>query len=474
MIWDVATGERIATFDRHGGDAWPRFAPDGATVYSVGQDSTLRQWDARTGSEIASYPAVGSGLAPSVGADGRVLVADANGRQASLVDTRPAVELWSVDTCDGYVWAQTLGISGDRAAFSAQCTDEHLTYVIDLDRRQVDYALPMHRGQALMISPDGTRFVRQEGNAPDGAADGASSGAFGTARPRVRDLATGETLAEFEDVCTYDAAGVQQPDAALPECQRFPETPFELFSWVMTWSPDSTMVAVGGAPRAQLAIWDADTGSMVGGSDACTGMAQGMQFSRDGEELFLFCLEEGVFSVVSTRTWEELRRAEIDPQLEGRSYMALTGFTPGEEWLIGVGGAMFVGGVGMLHWIDPQTLEIDQTLPRIHDGTPKSWAMSPDRTLLATGASDGSVKVWDVVQRRLVHEIYIGDVQVQGLAFVDEQHLAVAPETGGVFVYTLDAEELLGLVRSALTRGLIASECQRFNFEDCPTLDDLR
>jgi hypothetical protein len=63
---------------------------------------------------------------------------------------------------------------------------------------------------------------------------------------------------------------------------------------------------------------------------------------------------------------------------------------------------------------------------------------------------------------------------VQGLAFVDDDHLAVAPETGGVFVYTLNTDELLGLVRSALTRGLTASECQRFNFVDCPTLDDLR
>lgn len=481
MVWDVATGERIATFDRHGGDAWPRFAPEGSTVYSVGQDSTLRHWDARTGAEIASYPAVGRGLAPSVDQHGRVLVADANGRQASLVDTRPAAELWSVETCDGYVWAQTLGISGDHAALSVQCADEHLTYVIDVGRRQVDYTLPLHRGQALVISPDGTRFVRQEGNAPDGtvskssggSSDGASS-AFWHGPPRVRDLATGETLAEFEDVCTYDASGVEQPTPPAMECRLFPETPFELFSWGMAWSPDSTMVAVGGAPRVQLAVWDADSGSMVAGSGACSGMAQGMQFSPDGAELFLFCMEEAVLSALSTRSWDELRRAELDPELEGRSYMAFAGFTPDDRWLVGVGGAMFVGGVGMLHWIDPETLEIDQTLPRIHDGTPKSWAMSPDRTLLATGASDGSVRVWDVIQRRLVHEIDIGDVQVQGLAFVNENHLAVAPEPGGVFVYTLDAGELLDLVRSSLTRGLTTAECQRFNFDVCPALDDLR
>jgi WD40 repeat protein len=155
--------------------------------------------------------------------------------------------------------------------------------------------------------------------------------------------------------------------------------------------------------------------------------------------------------------------------------MALAGFTPGDQLLLGIEGAFFVGGVGALHWIDPATLEVEHSLPRIHQGTVKSWAQSADGGLLATGSSDGFVKVWDVVERRLVHEIYVDNTQVQGVAFLDDRHLAVAPQDGGMRVYTIDADELLEVVRRSLTRGFTSTECARFNLgQSCPSLTDLR
>lgn len=465
-IWDVATGELVTAFDRHGGDAWPRFAPGGDTVFSVGSDNTLRHWDARTGTEIGAYAAAGSGLWPSVSADGRALVADATARRASLIDTRPATELWTVDTCDGFVWAQTLAVAAGRGALSVQCAEEDLTYVFDIASGGVTYTLPRHRAQALAISPDGTRFVRQEGDPPDDSGDGGSW----HGPPRVRELASGELVTEFEDVCTWDA---ERPDGQVG-CREFPEAPFALWTWAMAWSPDATLVAVGDQ-GVGAAVWDAGSGTMVGGTNACGSLAQGLMFSPDNEELFVFCADEGRLAVVSTETWDELRSTELDPHLEGRNYMALAGYTADDRWLMGVGGALFVGGVAMLHWIDPETLEVDQSLPRIHEGTIKSWAMSPDRSLLATGSSDGFVKVWDVTERRQVHEIRVGDTQVQGVAFVDDDHLAVAPEDGGVSVYALDPDELLGIVRASLTRGFTTTECARFNFgDDCPTLAGMR
>lgn len=99
--------------------------------------------------------------------------------------------------------------------------------------------------------------------------------------------------------------------------------------------------------------------------------------------------------------------------------------------------------------------------------------MSPDGTLLATGASGDPIRIWDTSTGELLHEIPVGDVQVQGIAFVTDRHLAVVPEAGSVFVYTLDDDELLRLVRASLTRGFTAPECARFDFETCPTLDGM-
>jgi hypothetical protein len=80
-----------------------------------------------------------------------------------------------------------------------------------------------------------------------------------------------------------------------------------------------------------------------------------------------------------------------------------------------------------------------------------------------------------VAERRLVHEIYVDNTQVQGVAFLDDRHLAVAPQDGGMRVYTIDADELLEVVRRSLTRDFTSTECARFNLgPSCPSLTDLR
>lgn len=141
--------------------------------------------------------------------------------------------------------------------------------------------------------------------------------------------------------------------------------------------------------------------------------------------------------------------------------LALVGFSADASLLLAVGGAMSFGG-GSVHWINADSLETEFTLPRTH-GTPKSWAMSPDRGLIATGSSDGFVKVWDVDERRQVHEIYLGETQVQGVAFINDVHLAVALGGGGIYAYTLDPVELLKTMRASLTRGFTVTDCERFN-----------
>jgi hypothetical protein len=75
----------------------------------------------------------------------------------------------------------------------------------------------------------------------------------------------------------------------------------------------------------------------------------------------------------------------------------------------------------------------------------------------------------------LVQEIPVGDSPVQGVAFVDDRHVAVTPQRGDLLVFTIDAHKLLDIVRDSLTRGFTASECVRFDVgEVCPTLADLR
>jgi hypothetical protein len=63
--------------------------------------------------------------------------------------------------------------------------------------------------------------------------------------------------------------------------------------------------------------------------------------------------------------------------------------------------------------------------------------------------------------------------QAQGVAFLDDERLAVTPHRGGIYVQTLDRTALLALARAGLTRTLMADECEQFQLDPCPTLDQL-
>jgi hypothetical protein len=175
---------------------------------------------------------------------------------------------------------------------------------------------------------------------------------------------------------------------------------------------------------------------------------------------------------LSTATWKVERQVTLDPTVEDRGRMLLAGFLSDGSTAIAVSGVGGTGG-GWLQRIDLATLAIRDST-RAHDGAVKSMAMSPDGTLVATGASDGSVRVWDGATGTLLHEFSVPG-QAQGVAFVGNDRLAVAPQAGGVLIMALNRAELLPVVRASLTRGFTAEECTQYGFgSSCPTLEEMR
>ena len=237
-------------------------------------------------------------------------------------------------------------------------------------------------------------------------------------------------------------------------------------SWQIVWSPDSAVIAI---VRPGVTVWDSTSGDLVWSLDAETNDGCGPDsVIFVGKSMLLNCASDGSLLSVSTTTWEHSQIPMAGP---GGS---LAGITPDDRFMLRVLNASSFG-AGSLEWIDLETFEVVASIEQIHDGAPKSHAMSPDRRLLATGSSDGFVKVWDTVDRRLVQEIFVAPTQIQGLGFVDDRHLGVAPQSGSMLVYTLDAEELVDIVGSSLLRGFTSAECARFDFgADCPTLEDLK
>ena len=202
--------------------------------------------------------------------------------------------------------------------------------------------------------------------------------------------------------------------------------------------------------RPGVTVWDATTGKIVYKMDAetlenCPPMW--LLAPSDGERLLIGCDAADLILELSTRTWEHSL-----VEAEGWRNGALVGFTPDGDHLVNIRDFQSFGAAS-LQWLDAETFEIVETVEEVTRGAAKSYALSPDGRLLAIGTSEGFVHIWDIEERRPVQEIFVAPTQMQGVAFLNDTHLAVAPQTGGVMVYTLDPAELANVVAGSLTRG---------------------
>jgi WD40 repeat protein len=101
-------------------------------------------------------------------------------------------------------------------------------------------------------------------------------------------------------------------------------------------------------------------------------------------------------------------------------------------------------------------------------------ALSPDGSLMATGASDGILRVWSTSTGALDQQMDFGGREIQGIAFIDNQHLAVTPQGGDLLIMTVDPVELADTVRASLTRSFTDTECTTYGIDPCPTLAEMR
>jgi len=457
LVLDVATGKVRARLPSGAGENYGiTFGRTGSRVYLSGRDSTLRIVDAATGELVASVPAVGGGRA-SASDDGRVLVTDFATNVATLV--RPGIrgELGTIATCSGFTPGFQLTSVGGAAALSVICGDHSPTYLIDLLKGTATPAPGDDEGQGIALSPDGTWLARQT-----------RTGII-THPIEIDDARTGRMVRQLDGLCSFDETLADF--AASPGCRPFPATPFPMWNGNLVFSPDGGMllgVHTNGTQPLYAAVWDARTGKLLKVLDVTP---WGAIFTPDSRELILLT-KEGSIVAMSTATWQVTRRATFDPAVEDRGRMGLVGFLPDGSTLVGVSGLGGTGGA-WLQRIDLASLTFAGS-NRAHNGSVKSASLSPDGTLLATGASDGSVRVWEAATGSLLHEFSVPG-QAQGVAFLANDRLAVAPQAGDVLIMSLDGTQLLQAVRQSLTRGFTPDECTRFGFgASCPTLDAMR
>ncbi len=107
-------------------------------------------------------------------------------------------------------------------------------------------------------------------------------------------------------------------------------------------------------------------------------------------------------------------------------------------------------------------------------GSLLSTALSPDRSLRATAAADGTLRVSDTATGQLTQQMGFGGLLVQEVAFTDDGHLAVTLRTGDLLTMIVDPQELADAVRASLTRSFTPGECTTYGIDPCPTLEQMR
>ena len=465
LVLDARSGEIVASLGEATGEAFggAGFTPEGL-AHTLTRDATLRTWDPATGDLEFAAPAAGVGRL-TVADDGEILIANENTKTAVLVHPAVRGEVGTFVGCLGFTGAESLDVVGDTAVMATFCDDGPArAYGIDLSSVDGRFERPSFDGQTLALSPDAKRYAGQE----------SIDRVIGALQ--VHDAETGELLVKLEGVCDWDQKAFT-PRAETGACKPFPTQPFGLFNVTIAWSPDGSLVAAldHANEEGYFAVWDSRTGRLVHAQPRLGPSFWAILFAPDGATLIASTSDvpDGSPELVefSTETWEILRRAPIEASLEGGPQLGFAGFME-DGTLIGVGGFGGTAG-GFLHRIDVSSLTVVRST-RAHDGSPKSFAISPDGTRVVTGASDGIVRIWDWATGALLHQLSVPG-QAQGVAFVDERHVAVAPQDGNLLIFTIDVDELAQIARSSLTRGLTEEECARFNFgAACPSLEELR
>ena len=162
-LWDVSTGENIATLEGH--TDWPHavaFSPDGTTIASGSDDQTVKLWDVSTRTNIATL----EGHTDNV----RSIAFSPDGTKIASGSYDEMVKLWDVSTqtniatFEGHInWVKFVSFSPDGTVLASAGSGQIRLW--DIATKTDVVTLEGHnRIRSVAFSPDGTTLVSGSGD----------------------------------------------------------------------------------------------------------------------------------------------------------------------------------------------------------------------------------------------------------------------------------------------------------------------
>jgi RNA polymerase sigma factor (sigma-70 family) len=359
------------------------FAPDGATLYSVGDygDGTVRVWDTATGKQTRSFQ--------SHHGDGELLTLSDDGTTLAVAGKNGAIRLW--DTATGKQADAPLGTQGAVLAVAADPAGRELVtsstdgvvYVWDRTGK------PVRQWRAHERYVSTLAFGGESGKLfTAGAYEPAKLWDSATAKPlreyagstgSVRGVGGFAVNADGSQVILFsNDRKVQLVEAATGKVQKvLAEGSIDRFAF----SPDGKFVAGGGFDK-HVHLWEIATGKEVWAVPLPNSVAA-VAFAPDGKQVAAGCY--GGATLLFDRT-----NGLLAAELGGRTFtVRAVAFSPDGRLLAASG--------------DTPEVTLYEVATRLvvrqlagHRGPVLSLAFTPDSRALVSGSHDGTALVWDV------------------------------------------------------------------------------
>jgi WD40 repeat protein len=446
-VWNTATGQPIGQPMRHDDRVMSvAFSPDGTRIASGSADNTVRMWNAATGQPIGQ-PMRHDGAVYSV-------AFSPNGTRIATASANSTARLW--DTATGAPIGQPMGHTGavNSVAFSPNGT-RVATASDDNTARLWDAATGAPIGQPMghygavygvAFSPDGTRIATASADTtvrlwdtatgqpigqPMRHDDAVNSVAFSPDGTRIA-TASADTTVRLWDTATSGAVGVLRGHEAPVTALAFSPDGLRLVSsssdgTVRLWDATSWQPMVGHYGTAWAAFFD--DGRRIGSGswdktvrwwDTATGRPIGEPLRvNDSDVEVMFPVTDNRLlsfgSVDTVRLWDGVGRPIGQPL---RLPPDPDRFIVADDTANPRIAAQLEPGVVQLY--DADLRPVGQ---RIRQEQPISiMEFSRDGRIMATGAEDGAVQLWDSSSGAPIGQSMKGTGYVTSIAFSRDGH----------------------------------------------------